>query len=190
MNELIKLIRDWANARNIINGATSLSQFAKLQSEFGELGDNLHAGSDPTVEINKREILEKIADDIGDQFVVLTIIAAQEGINLEDLLASDTLPFSEVAFGEFLLLSRVYGKIGDAILKRDIESIKEQISLAVLLLWNLALEYAEADLLFCVAAAYGDIKDRRGVMYNGTFVKSTDARYPDILKELGLPNEN
>lgn len=189
IKELTVAIRQWAYARNIIKGATSLSQFAKLISEYGECGDNLHANNDPFVEegLPLDEMYGRVADDIGDQFVVLTIIAEQEGFHLEELLDSDTIPMTEVSFGEFLLLSRVYGRIGDAILKRDIYLLKEQLSLATLLLGAMAIEYADRDLEACVQVAYDEIKDRRGLMYNGTFIKSTDDRYSAICEELGLP---
>lgn len=186
MNELTIWIRQWAEARNIINGATSLSQFAKLISEYGELGDNLHAANDITEGVNNEEAFNAIKDDIGDQYVVLTIIAAQEGFNLEYLVDLDTIQISEVVFGEFLLLSRVYGRIGDAILKRNTAMIKEQLAIATLLLGALAIEYAETQLIDCVRIAYDEIKDRKGCMYNGTFVKSSDARYADICSELGI----
>lgn len=36
----------------------------------------------------------------------------------------------------------------------------------------------------CLQHAYDEIKDRKGVMYNGCFIKSTDERYEQIIKEL------
>jgi hypothetical protein len=37
----------------------------------------------------------------------------------------------------------------------------------------------------CLLAAYNDIKDRKGILYNGVFVKETDPVYPRILQALG-----
>ena len=90
------LIRDWASARNLINGATPAAQFQKLGEEFGELGRAL-------VEDNP----EKIQDAIGDMIVVLTIMGAQLNLPVED----------------------------------------------------------------CIQAAYDEIKDRKGKMVDGIFVK-------------------
>ena len=36
----------------------------------------------------------------------------------------------------------------------------------------------------CLTISYNDIKDRKGIMYHGVFVKSTDARYEAICAEL------
>jgi len=64
MNELIQKIEQWANDRNIIKGSKPIDQAMKLFSEFGELADNVGKGRD-------------CRDDIGDVFVVLTIIGKQ-----------------------------------------------------------------------------------------------------------------
>lgn len=64
MEQLIKQIEQWAEDRNIINGSKPIDQAMKLFSEFGELADNVGKGRD-------------CRDDIGDVFVVLTIMAKQ-----------------------------------------------------------------------------------------------------------------
>lgn len=92
-------IRNWALARNLIEGSTPEKQFVKLIEEIGELAAGLAR--------NKRF---EIIDGIGDAIVVLTIMAAQLGINVED----------------------------------------------------------------CMEAAYAEIKDRKGRMIDGVFVKEAD----------------
>ena len=37
----------------------------------------------------------------------------------------------------------------------------------------------------CVQIAYDDIKNRKGVVYNGTFIKDTDPAYNEALQKLG-----
>lgn len=103
IDSLAAKVLDWAEARNLLAGSTPIHQFAKLSSEMGELADNLL----------KNAPREKIADDIGDCMVVLTIIAKQNGL----------------------------------------------------------------DLVHCLAAAYNDIKDRKGIMVDGVFIKETDPAY-------------
>ena len=83
-----------------INGSDSFRQLAKLTEETGELAADISKG-------RKRG---KIADSIGDCVVVLTILAAQNGLKIED----------------------------------------------------------------CIAQAYDEIKERRGVMQDGVFVKEED----------------
>lgn len=69
------LIRQWAEDRNLIKGSDLKSQFVKLIEEAGELANA----------IGKKNDIE-FADAIGDMFVVLTILAAQNGMKIEDCI--------------------------------------------------------------------------------------------------------
>jgi NTP pyrophosphatase (non-canonical NTP hydrolase) len=71
------LIRQWAKDRNLIEGSDLKSQFVKLIEEAGELANA----------IAKKNDIE-FADAIGDIFVVLTILAAQNGMDIEDCIAN------------------------------------------------------------------------------------------------------
>lgn len=99
LNDLVLKVLEWAEARNLIEGSDPKSQFCKLVSEVGELGDNLAKGRH-----------EDALDDLGDCLVVLIIIAKQ--------------------------LDHTMGK--------------------------------------ALAHAYNDIKDRKGRMVNGVFIKEGD----------------
>lgn len=99
MIETVEKIRQWAEDRNIIDGATPQAQFVKLIEEIGELAQGM-----------AKSRIEAIKDGIGDAVVVLTILAAQHGLTIEE----------------------------------------------------------------CAAAAYNEIKDRKGRMVNGVFVKEAD----------------
>lgn len=68
-------IRAWAAARNLIEGSDSFRQMTKLSEEVGELAHGI-AKNRP----------EEIADGIGDAVVVLTILAAQNGLNIEECI--------------------------------------------------------------------------------------------------------
>lgn len=69
------LIRKWAEDRNLIKGSDLKSQFVKLIEEAGELANA----------IGKKNDIE-FADAIGDMFVVLTIMAAQNRMHIEDCI--------------------------------------------------------------------------------------------------------
>ena len=69
------LIRQWAQDRNLIEGSDLKSQFVKLIEEAGELANA----------IGKKNDIE-FADAIGDIFVVLTIMAAQNRMHIEDCI--------------------------------------------------------------------------------------------------------
>lgn len=94
-------ILQWAQERNLIEGSDSFRQLAKLTEEMGELAGGIAK--------NKPDV---IADSIGDCFVVLTILAAQNGLDIQD----------------------------------------------------------------CIQAAYNEIKDRKGRMVDGVFVKEADLK--------------
>jgi NTP pyrophosphatase (non-canonical NTP hydrolase) len=68
-------IRVWAAQRNLLNGSSNRDQFLKLLEEVGELS---HA-------IQKNDV-EEFKDAIGDVIVVLTIMAAQREIDVEDCI--------------------------------------------------------------------------------------------------------
>jgi NTP pyrophosphatase (non-canonical NTP hydrolase) len=69
MDELVKKIEEWAEARNLIQGATPAAQYEKLLEEIGELGRAL---------IEDDEV--KTIDAVGDSMVVLIILCAQKGL--------------------------------------------------------------------------------------------------------------
>ncbi len=77
MDNITEKIRQWASDRNLILGATTASQFQKLGEEFGELGRAF-------IEANP----VKVRDAIGDMYVVMTILAAQGNMAIEDCIVS------------------------------------------------------------------------------------------------------
>lgn len=187
LSYLSERIRSWAVARNIVDGATQKDQLIKLDSEFGELCGNLNAielndeDDSPESFLDAPQLIEKLKDDIGDNYVVLTIIAAQQGAKIEDINIIEG-----PAFGSAILqLGSAKGKLGDSILKGDGERVMQYIGKCIYFLQRICDDH---DLEFnaCIAAAYADIKDRRGIMYHGTFIKSTDTRYEACCAEIGV----
>jgi len=65
----------WAEARNLIAGSSAQAQFCKLIEEVGELAEAISKGRPADV-----------PDAIGDTLVVLTILAAQHGLTIEECL--------------------------------------------------------------------------------------------------------
>lgn len=68
-------IRQWAADRNIIAGTDSRAQFVKLMEEIGELASGI-----------AKNRLPEIIDGIGDAVVVLTVLAEQNCIKIEDCI--------------------------------------------------------------------------------------------------------
>lgn len=72
------------------------------------------------------------------------------------------------------------GELADAINKDDQEGIEDGIGDVLVCLINIA-EQRETTLRLCLEAAYNQIKDRKGVIHNGVFIKESDPLYSTIL---------
>ena len=76
-NERFELIRKWATERGIYDEGNSHTQYVKLMEEAGELAQAL---------LNKDAY--EVKDAIGDMVVVLTNLAALEGMQIENCIES------------------------------------------------------------------------------------------------------
>lgn len=168
MRELIEKIEQWAEDRNIIKGSKPIDQAMKLFSEFGELADNVGKGRD-------------CRDDIGDVFVVLTIMCKQHGgsLSLEDRLVCTNEGLKECVMwlGYSLADELTDTTYGDKYDCYDSLSILNKIA-----------ELSGTTLQECVQIAYNDIKDRKGLMHNGVFIKESDPAYQDALDNIEADN--
>lgn len=161
MNELIAKIEQWAEDRNIIKGSKPIDQAMKLFSEFGELADNVGKGRD-------------CRDDIGDLFVVLTIMAKQTGMDIFDSVSKKSLPLNED-------IKTLVGRLSEQLTTLALMSQESRLPIFAL---NNSVSYLKLICLVkrytleeCVQIAYNDIKDRKGLMYNGVFIKESDPAY-------------
>lgn len=68
-------IRNWAEARNLLEGSSPSKQLNKLMEEIGELAHGINKGK-----------TGEVVDGIGDAVVVLTILAAQHNLAIEDCI--------------------------------------------------------------------------------------------------------
>lgn len=163
MNELIAKIEQWAEDRNIIKGSKPIDQAMKLFSEFGELADNVGKGRD-------------CRDDIGDCMVVLTIMCRQLKISTIDAIQEDDDNYGIkecVAWAGYWMCSWVSSGMNN----------NEELGFVFSNLINIA-QLNNYTLEECVKIAYNDIKDRKGVMYNGVFIKESDPAYQDALDNI------
>ena len=165
MNELIQKIEQWATDRNIIKGSKPIDQAMKLFSEFGELADNVGKGRD-------------CRDDIGDLFVVLTIIAQQAELNINESVKL-----------------RNNNRALNVCLKKQVNWLCSSLSLFVTDLGSYTLGNCIGNLMQisktlgytleeCIQVAYNDIKDRKGIMSNGVFIKESDPAYASIIASI------
>lgn len=170
--ELLAKIVEWAHARNIIKGTTAFDQWVKGASEVGELADGL-AKKQP----------EMIKDAIGDVVVMLAVMCSQLGVNTE-FIREIPIPSAKNSKESFQYMFENFGQLGYSI-RVENHSAAPYVTQVTGRLAHIAKQEGLA-LLECIAFAYDQIKDRKGVVFNGTFIKSNDVRYQSALAELGL----
>ena len=170
MNELIQKIEQWATDRNIIKGSKPIDQAMKLFSEFGELADNVGKGRD-------------CRDDIGDVFVVLTIMCSQLGASISQPIFSsnkDILP-KDITKNQ---VSKLGQQLTDLGLSVRYKSMPAHIFSNAIGLLEIIAEHHNTSLEECVQIAYDDIKDRKGLMHGGLFIKESDPAYASIIASI------
>ena len=94
-----ELIRRWAEDRNLIEGSDPFRQSVKLFEELGELAAGI-----------ARNQREAVMDGIGDAVVVLTILAAQHNMRIEDCIAA---AWDEIKDRRGRMIDGVFVKEGD-----------------------------------------------------------------------------
>ena len=166
--ELIGKIEQWAKDRNLILGSTPQKQFIKLMEEFGELCAGI-----------ARNDKEKIKDSIGDCFVVTVILSKQLDLGEVEL-------YDQRIIGEFMngiyehsstieqLLESVHNLGAISIpVNQSWRVNKEWIELFCINLLIISL-FEELSFVECIKHSYEQIKDRKGRMIDGVFVKEED----------------
>lgn len=159
MEELIKKVEQWSVKRGL-NTADPSKQRLKLWEEFGELNAAI-----------ARDFRGFIQDSIGDMLVVLIIYCQQKRYysiyklfefdieNYEFLKRLETPALIDYTAYEILHLRNFIQSIKDIVTRLSV--IAER--------YDLTLED-------CLQVAYDEIKDRRGKMINGVFVKESDLK--------------
>lgn len=165
MQQLIKNIEQWAEDRNLIKGSTPQKQMLKLMEEFGELCGGV-ARNNP----------EMIKDAIGDCFVVLVILNKQLNTN-----ANLNTYFVNEELNAVITCHQMMCQLYDI---QHIVSTYKQNSKSLANfeeVCNTFISYADfISKIFnftikdCIQHAYDQIKDRKGRMIDGVFVKAED----------------
>lgn len=98
MSSTTSKIRDWAIERNLHTGEPS-KQMVKLVEEIGELASGI-----------ARQDKDKIIDSIGDAYVVLTILAMQYQLDIEQCIQA---AYTEIKDRKGKLVNGVFVKESD-----------------------------------------------------------------------------
>ena len=156
--ELIGKIEQWAKDRNLILGSTPQKQFIKLMEEFGELCAGI-----------ARNDKEKIKDSIGDCGVVLIILNEQCQIEKDLIFAREF----QIESPENQIKYTMHYLNGLSWLIDDDGNDKFVLCELITEL-NGYSHYYGFTMLECLEHAYEQIKDRKGKMIDGVFVKEED----------------
>ena len=154
MEQLTKNIQNWSIDKGL-DKAEPPKQMLKLVEELGELAEGI-----------VKDRPEQIKDSIGDVYVVLTI--------LEQQLQDDIGEISDTDYHLLHLLKRV-GALSTSIMYKYKETASVEIDLVKEDLEDLTY-YACLDYQECIEYAWNEIKDRKGKMIDGTFVKESDLK--------------
>ena len=154
MEELIKKVEEWSKERNL-DTADPNKQRLKLWEEFGELNAAI-----------ARDNYEDAIDAIGDMAVVMIIYCQQQGYHFED-------HYELYGYTTARGIEELMDDIAYAIIKLNLTAYLSEVSRY---LDMLAHVYYGTTLKSCLQSAYDEIKDRRGKMINGVFVKESDLK--------------
>lgn len=172
LNAYRDLILGWARDRNLIEGSTPEKQLDKLFEEVGEYAGSSARSSVPE---KREEMLVKMQDGLGDVFVVVCIMAEQMGIDLDfDQMEEYTeegrngVMYLTMGCLAGLLESQYQNLIDESTMDRS-----EHFYFAVATAASVAKRNG-FDFLACIEMAWNEIKDRKGRMVDGVFVKEAD----------------
>lgn len=157
--ELEAKVINWGEERNLYcpeNGATVNSQLLKFFTELGELSDAI-----------LNEDREKIKDGIGDCIICLIgILKLENGIHRTADITIDSIKISTSNEIKLKRMSEDIGIVINSIADNSFVNTPVAVAGLILLEKIFDFEYCE-----CLEFAYNEIKDRKGKMINGVFVK-------------------
>lgn len=157
LQKLITNVQQWSIDRGL-DKADSKKQMLKLYEEFGELASGLAKG-------NK----EVVKDSIGDVIVVLIILAQQQGIKtIADLHYDNSV--SDI----MLMTSTLIGTLSYHISNDHQEFMFYNIIQMIVASTELIAKGQELDFEDCLSQAWNEIKDRKGKLIDGVWVKEED----------------
>lgn len=159
LQKLITNVQQWSIDRGL-DKADSKKQMLKLYEEFGELASGLAKG-------NK----EVVKDSIGDVVVVLIILAQQKGVRL---ISDFELSHENISKENVVLEASEYIGTVSNLVKRNLKC-EGHIVYLITYLQRIA---KDKGLKFedCLLQAWNEIKDRKGKLIDGVWVKEEDLK--------------
>ena len=180
---LVNECTKWSKDRNIIEGSTASAQSIMLATELGELAEGI-----------RKDNKEAIIDAIGDMIVVLNGMCLQ-------ILNVDLKKFSQYVYGTSetqFTLNQDFAQLGKSTfnfisgIAGSKEMIKHQIQNVISDLNYICIRL-DIPLDECLQHSYNQIKHKKGIMFNGSFIKESDKDYTQIARLVAgaiAPNGN
>jgi len=171
-NAYRELILGWARDRNLIEGSTPEKQLDKLFEEVGEYAGSSARSSVPE---KREEMLVKMQDGLGDVFVVACIMAEQMGVelNFDEMEEYTEEGRNGVMYLTMGCLAGLVEAEHQGINDTSLADFPEHFYFAVATAAAVAKRNG-FDFLECIDMAWNEIKDRKGRMVDGVFVKEAD----------------
>lgn len=187
MENFESLVKGWAEQRDLLQKSNPLKQWQKLGEELGEMQKHLFKSLD-------------IRDDIGDQAVVLNVIAAMLGVSTSELVEvldkhinenkldlNDDIAALKTPFEIAANITGANADLGVALIQLyNLDSVEDEIAGEALTnvfghmglytkLLNRMAEVSNATFSECCEMAWADISGRTGkTTDDGAFIKSND----------------
>ena len=160
LQKLITNVQQWSIDRGL-DKADSKKQMLKLYEEFGELASGIAKG-------NK----EVVKDSIGDVIVVLIILAQQQGL---EKISDFCVIFDHLSINDLMpRASELIGLISLRVRKTN-DEIEEYIVRLISCLRTIS-ESENLNFEDCLLQAWNEIKNRKGKMVDGVWVKEEDLK--------------
>jgi len=163
MQQLIQQVQEWANERGLNKAEQVRNQFLKVMSEYGETCDAI---------LHREKNGDKdLIDGLGDIIVTLIVICHIKGVEFK---ASNTdVKFDshfdpDIYFGN--ILYELYALNKAAFYNQEHTTFMHRCSEVCTELYSYINHFGFTPEQ-CLQAAYNEIKDRKGVTVNGTFIK-------------------
>ena len=174
MDELIKKVERWAEVRKL-DTADPKAQALKVIEEFTEM-----------IIAREQNDTTEVIDGIGDSYVTVINLDKQLGLDVREIIGykSETLKdlegrglayeeVRELSIGGKVFVVRLISGLSSAISKGNKEGIIDELMYILFAAELLADEYSTTP-EHCLQEVYNEIKDRKGMMIDGTFVKYED----------------
>ena len=159
INELIKLIEQWAIDRGLDKNGTVEGQLIKTSEEVAELIIGISKGN-----------LKLIKDSVGDVFITLVIGVLIEG---EDIDWEKKYRLAmRTPYDDWDKTDIVYDLVNSLNCLYEYDYAWMAYPLTVSL--KLICDFYDLELIDCIEVAYDEIADRKGRVIDGTFVKESN----------------